>query len=341
MIFIEVIPVFTLEKIIKKLQFKVLITLANDSVTGTNTQSNDFNSNGLNPVSIGNKGVGMEQSSATKSNLTVEVFIKWLMFTAAISGMGLAASFWPIQGNIPLIVIPSILVLILGKPVFFEKLKLSTLVIIRVLIVVVALGFFPPQLYVNIALWMLVVNILEAAFTDLLRHKQIFNAISGFAVAIGVFALSGLWISDGTVGMYYLATGATVTITILYILVYTLWNWIFVSYEFSPSVALMHVGFLLAPIIGVLTTSWLGALGGVGMWLILRANTLSIGGWMQIANKSWFEREYRLDSFAKFVDWTHKKSVQIVFMIVNVSIVVTLMVLAAQHSAIALPGITS
>lgn len=68
----------------------------------------------------------MERSLSTAQSRT-EVLFKWIMFTAAITGMAIISAFYPIQGNVPLIVIPSILVLVFAKPVFFERLKLMTL----------------------------------------------------------------------------------------------------------------------------------------------------------------------------------------------------------------------
>ena len=70
----------------------------------------------------------------------VDICIRWIMFTTSICGMGLVSALFPIEGNVPLIVVPSILVLLFSKPVFFEKLKLTTLVTMRILIVVVALN---------------------------------------------------------------------------------------------------------------------------------------------------------------------------------------------------------
>ena len=118
-------------------------------------------------------------------NSSFEVLFKWIMFTAAITGMAILAAFYPVQGNVPLIVIPSILVLIFCKPVFFERLKLTTLLTMRILIVLAALRVFNPQVYVDCIMLMLIVNILEATFTDLLRYKKYFNAVSGFALALG------------------------------------------------------------------------------------------------------------------------------------------------------------
>ena len=269
------------------------------------------------------------------TNRDTEVLIKWIMFTAAITGMAIVSAFYPLQGNIPLIVIPSILVLIFSKPVFFERLKLTTLLTMRILIVLAALRLFNPQVFVDCIMLMLIINILEATFTDLLRYKKYFNAVSGFALALGVITLRGLWQFDAPIGDYYLARGAVPAITIMYALAYTLWNWIFVTNEFSSSVALMHVGFLGAPLIGSLCTLGLGAYGGIGLWLLLRANSLSIGGWMQIGAKDWFEWEFYHEKFDRFVTWTKGRNVQIVCMIINLALIAACIVLMMQNGGIA------
>ena len=268
------------------------------------------------------------------TNRDTEVLIKWIMFTAAITGMAIISALYPLQGNIPLIVIPSVLVLIFSKPVFFERLKLTTLLTMRILIVLAALRLFNPQVFVDCIMLMLIINILEATFTDLLRYKKYFNAVSGFALALGVITLRGLWQFDAPIGDYYLARGAVPAITIMYALAYTLWNWIFVTNEFSSSVALMHVGFLGAPLIGSLCTLGLGAYGGIGMWLLLRANSLSIGGWMQIAAKDWFERGFYHERFDRFVTCTKGRNVQIACMIINLALIAACIVLMMQNGGI-------
>ena len=264
-----------------------------------------------------------------------EIYIKWVMFTAAITSMAILAGFYPIYGNVPLIVIPSILVLLFSKPVFFERLKLTTLLTMRIIIVAAALRLFNPQVYVDVIMLMLIVNIQEATLTDLLKHKRYLNAISGFAVALGVVALRGLWQFDAPLGDYYLAKGAIPAITIMYAVAYTIWNWIFVTNEFSSSVSLMHVGFLSAPLLGSLCTLGLGVYGGIGMWLLLRANSLSIGGWMQIGAKEWFEREFYNERFDKFVKWTKTTPVQVVCMLVNLALIAACFVLMMQNGGIA------
>ena len=274
-----------------------------------------------------------EQNLDTKQT-RVNVLIKWIMFTAAITGMAVISVFQPIYANVPMIVIPSILVLILAKPVFFEKMKLTTLLTMRIVIVFAALRWFNPQVYVDVIMLMLVVNILEATFTDLLRHKRYFNAISGFAVAIGVIALKGSWLFDATAGDYYVAKGVFPIVTALYVIAYTLWNWIFVTNEFSDSVALMHVGFLGAPLIGALCTIGLGAYGGLGLWLPLRANSLAIGGWMQIGAKAWFEKEFVDSKFTKFINATKTKPMQILFMLINIALVTAAIVITFMNGGI-------
>lgn len=277
-----------------------------------------------------------KQLEAFPERPRVELFFKWIMFTAAITGMALFSAFYPIWGNVPFIVIPSVLVLLFAKPVFFEKMKLTTLVVMRVAVVFAALRFFNPQVYVDFILLALIVNILEATATDLFRYKKIWNGISGIALAVGVVALKGFWLHDGTApfGMDYYLVGGPGLVTIFYIIAYTIWNWIFVTDEFSPSVSLMHVGFLLAPIIGCVCTLGMGDLGGFQLWLLLRAGTLAIGGWLQIGAKGWFEKEFYNEKFSKFVDWVHTTPVQIVCTIICVGLMVAAIVIAYQNGAI-------
>lgn len=275
----------------------------------------------------------MTQNTSVKRG-KADILIKWIMFTSAITGLALLSAFYPVQGNIPIIVIPSVLVLVFARPVFFEKLKLTTLLTMRVLTVFAALRFFNPQVYVDLILLALIINILEATFTDIFRYKKYLNGISGIALAIGVVALSGAWQYNAPFGNYYLTKGVIPAVTICYAVAYTIWNWIFVSNEFSPSVALMHVGFLLAPFIGSFVTLGMGEYGGMGLWLLMRANSLAIGGWMQIGAKDWFEREFASEKFTKFVLWTKKKNVQVVAMIINVVLIAIAIGITMTHGGI-------
>ncbi len=166
----------------------------------------------------------------------------------------------------------------------------------------------PGQTYVNIVMAFLSINILEATFTDL-RHKQYFNFVTGLVLAFSVIALKGTW-----EGGIYSAEGHTLGATICWIIAYTIWNWIFVTGEFSASISLMHVGILLAPIIGIIITV------NPGLWLLLRANTLTFGGILQISNKSYFEKSFENERFEKFIQFTHKNTVQLILMIFNLAL---------------------
>ena len=250
-----------------------------------------------------------------------EVFFKWFIFTSALMGLGLLTAFYPVQGNVIIIIIPSVLVLIFDKPVFFERLKLTTLIIMRVLVVFVVLNILDAQLYISIVLIFLVINIAEATYTDIVKHKKYFNGVSGIFIGIGVMILNGIWIYDAPIGEYYLVQSTSVIATICYILAYTLWNWIFVTHEFGQSISLIHVGLLLAPILGSIVTLELGSYGGLGMWLLLRANTLSIGGWLQIGIKSWFEDEFRQIEFEKIIEFINKGKIEAICMMINISLI--------------------
>ncbi len=72
----------------------------------------------------------------------------------------------------------------------------------------------------------------------------------------------------------------TVWGTIFWIIAYTIWNWIFVTNEFSDSISRLHVGILLAPIVSCLL------LWTPGYWLIFRANSLTFGGCVQMENNN-------------------------------------------------------
>lgn len=70
------------------------------------------------------------------------------------------------------------------------------------------------------------------------------------------------------------------------------------------------------------------------MWLLLRANSLAIGGWMQIGAKEWFEREFKCERFSEFVAWTKKRNVQIVAMIINLALIGACLVITFMHGGV-------
>lgn len=247
-------------------------------------------------------------------------FWSWLIFTGLILGISILTSFQPVWANIPFNVIIPILVLIFLKTVFFEKMKLSTLIVMRTLILLAVFGIFPGSIYVKIVLVFLVINILEATFTDF-KKKKYFNFVTGLLLAlttIPLFWFSSLWVGAGEGiwgGPYYYANTIAISGTICWILAYTIWNWLFVTVEFSPSIALLHVGILLAPILGS------AFFMHPGLWLIFRANSLTIGGVFQISNKDFLEKKLENNKMTRFIENVAKTNVQVVLMILNIILI--------------------
>lgn len=242
----------------------------------------------------------------------------WAIATLAIGGVSILTSFQPLWANIPFNIVAPILVLIFLKTVFFEKLKLSTLILMRALIVVAVLGFIPGPTYVTIVLAFLVINILEATLTDLKKGK-VWNAVSGLALAASVFLFFGstsAWIDpDSWYGPYYTTDARTELATVCWIIAYTIWNWLFVTHEFSPSIAFLHVGILAVPLVGMV------AFADPGLWLIFRANSLTVGGVLQISCKARLEERLESKRMASIVAAIGKRGPQVALMILNLALI--------------------
>ncbi len=237
-----------------------------------------------------------------------------ILLTAFFTGMALLTMFFPLAANIPINIIIPIIILARLNMVFFERLKLSTLLLMRLLVVITVLNVVSGSTCTIIVAVLFSINILEATLTDLLKKKNYFNAISGFALVASIPFIQGDW--NGT---YYTMTMKGI---IFWIAAYTLWNWIFVTYEFGHNLAKLHVGVLGAPIIGALLM-W-----NPGVWFLLRGNSLTVAGITQISNKEKLETFFVNNSFAKFVDKTQTQQGQVVLMIVNLVLVGTSVLLA-------------
>lgn len=229
-----------------------------------------------------------------------------LLLTLVFIGSALLTMFFPLKANIPINIIFPLVILVALKMVFFERLKLSTLILMRLLVVVTVLGLVSGELCIIIVLVLLGINIMEAALTDL-KKKNYFNAASGLALAATLPLMSGSWN-----GIYYQIFAPGVT---AWIIAYTLWNWIFVTYEFSPSISKMHLGTLAAPLIGSLI------LMNPAVWFILRGNSLTMTGVIQIAQKERWEKLLAGPRLTAFIENFHTKPVQIALMVVNLALV--------------------
>lgn len=254
----------------------------------------------------------------------------WLCLWFIIFAVSMLTSFFPLWANVPLNVILPVIILITRPMVMFEKLKLSTLVIMRVLVLAVLFHLMESDLYIRIVLIFLIINILEATFTDLLKNKMYFNFVTGLVLAASVLCLGSVW-QPGVTGPYsgiYLTyitkQGGSFfslntiqwTATIAWIVAYTIWNWIFVIGEFSPSIGYLHIAILGSPILSCF------ALRDPGYWLVMRANSLTAGGVIQIATKNKLEGYLANPSLTKFIEKVKTRQVQLALMILNIVLIV-------------------
>lgn len=113
--------------------------------------------------------------------------IVWGIAAIVITAVSMFTSYQPLWGNVPINVIIPIVVLISLKPVFFERLKLSTLILIRALIAVVVLGFMDGTLYVKIVLAFLIINIFGSNFhrSEIQKILQLCNGPCTCGIRVG------------------------------------------------------------------------------------------------------------------------------------------------------------
>lgn len=252
----------------------------------------------------------------------------FMILVLLIFSITMLTSFFPLWANVPLNVVLPIIVLLTKPMVMFEKMKLSTLVIMRMLILFVLFNVMEASLFYKIVLVFLVINILEATFTDLLKNKMYFNFFTGIALAASVFALGAMWKADVTgpySGLYlsyitgqgalFELTDIKMMATIAWIIAYTIWNWVFVIGEFSPSISYLHLGILATPIISCLV------LWNPGYWVLARANSLTAGGVIQIANKELLEKKLENKKLTSFITTVKTNRVQFILMIVNLALI--------------------
>ncbi|MDO5601712.1 MAG: hypothetical protein Q4G07_02985 [Oscillospiraceae bacterium] len=256
-------------------------------------------------------------------------FGTFVVWTAAILVVSMLTSYFPLWINVPVNVILPVIVLVKLKMVMFEKLKLTTLVVMRAMILLPLFGVISGKWFVNLILIFLVINCMEATLTDLLKNHQPYNFVTGLFLSASVLALSGEWFGGvtgpfsgiytfnaGHFGGALFTTDKVVLIgTICWFVAYTIWNWLFVVGEFSPAVGYLHIGILLSPILSVLLTL------DPGLWLVFRANSLTCGGVFQIACKKQVEKRLANDRLAKFIEKVKSRPVQIGCMIVNLALI--------------------
>ncbi len=227
--------------------------------------------------------------------------------------------FKPIYGNIPFTIVLPILVLLSLDLVFFEKLKLSTLVIIRVLILLPIFGLWAGESFVKVVLPFMGINILEACLVDF-KRKKYFNALTGIGLIITLLLMNSSWW-----GYYYTnyAVGAdgqvAVFATWIWAIVYTFWNFYFVATEFKGGIAFLHLGILATPIILALVL-------GAEYWMVMRAYSLTFGGGVvHIYFKDFFEEKFTSPRWEAFIEKLLANKMQMILMLVNLGLLVLML----------------
>ncbi|OAS21072.1 hypothetical protein [Paenibacillus oryzisoli] len=232
-------------------------------------------------------------------------FPQWIGFLIILTILSFGTTltaFSPLYANGLINIVIPICILFALRSDFFEKLKLSTLVIGRVLVVLTFVGYFPSEWLVPIIVWLLRVNILEATLTDF-KNKNYYNVFSGLALVATSFVISGAWL-----GSYYITVNEAM---IYWVIAYTFWNWNFVIYEFKQPIGFYHLAVLTTPLLIVCLTL------NPGLWLIMRANSLTFAGIIQISGKAYIESYLASPAMLTFITTVKKSPVQISIMVIN------------------------
>ncbi len=262
-------------------------------------------------------------------SLKIGQFPLFLLMFIGITVVSILTSFFPVWANLPINIILPVIMLAKMPMVRFERVKLSTLLVMRTLILLPVFGLMSGPFYVKLVLVFLIINILEATFSDLLKSHQYFNFVTGLLLAASVLCLGGTW-HEGFAGPFSAVYTTDVMHkgsglfgvneifmwgTVCWVLAYTIWNWIFVIGEFSDSVSYLHIGILLSPILSFLIFQ------NPGYWLIFRANSLTCGGVFQIGCKDQVEASLKNKKVSAFIAVVKKPAVQCVLMVVNLVLI--------------------
>lgn len=212
----------------------------------------------------------------------------FVLFTAVLTVVSALAMYYPLYVSLPLMVILPIFIVAFVRGDIFEKIKLSTLIIGRLIVVLAFLTLIPGDILIFLVIWLLRINILEAVIKDL-KGKNFLNALSGIALIAGTWLINIHWN-----GVYYVILPVAL---IFWVLGYTIWNWNFIYLNYGASIGLYHVPVLSAPLVFAL-----GVLSPVH-WLMMRAGSLTLAVTCQMAFKE------RLNKYLNKKSWVKKLSV--------------------------------
>jgi hypothetical protein len=250
-------------------------------------------------------------------NLLPLRFILVLMALVTITTVTLI---FPVWANFPInILLPAILIFT-STMVPFERIKISTLIIGRILIFHTGLLLLKTEWLIILLAILMYVNILEATVSDF-KKKRYLNVVSGLAVLAATHLLfNAEWLTilprsgEGIIHMgYYLIRSPGI---VFWAAAYTIWNWNFVTGEFSPSVSGYHITVLLTPWILVLFFR------DPGIWVLARATSLTSAGIFQIRYKKQLESLLSSNIFETLVSKVQHRVVQIIFTVLVICFVI-------------------
>jgi hypothetical protein len=242
-----------------------------------------------------------------KNNIKPYHFLIFLLFTISLTVFSFLSVYNPLTiGLVACVFLPTY-VLFSAQPERFEKVKIITLIVSKTLFVLTVLTIIPTGIFTFLVIWSLRLNILEAIYQDFAIKKYL-NMFSGLIILIATFGLNCFWVEGQN---YYLFNASYLY---LWIIGYTIWNWNFVIHNFNSQLSYLHIGILLAPSLFSL------AMLNPGFWLIMRSNTLTIGGSIHIKEKKRIEKYLDSPSLQKGIVLLKSRVPQIVIMIFLVTI---------------------
>ncbi|MFA7308938.1 MAG: hypothetical protein WC045_02585 [Patescibacteria group bacterium] len=251
--------------------------------------------------------------SQTKNNLLLSIpqSLGSFLYLILVTVVSALAVYFPLFVALPiLILIPVVLVFFKGDA--FEKIKLVTLTLGRIVVVLACVHFISPEFIFIAIIWLLRINIFEATMKDLI-NKRYFNMVTGIALIVSTWAINLGW--NGT---YYTVLPAAV---IFWILAYTIWNWNFVYGQFSRAISLFHVLVLSSPLIFIL------AVHNPTLWLIARGNSLTFAAITQIGFKQQVTGYFTNKRFEKVTKIVADTRVQAGIMALNLTFIVAFLIL--------------
>lgn len=208
-----------------------------------------------------------EKSFIVRSDLTTFFFMSLLLLF--MTSLGYLAICFPLEITLPLILLTLSLLWLMKTGILtplhqpaFMTLKVISISVATAFCPLVAANLLPPSYIESAFTLILAFNMAEAVIFDW-KKKNYFNAMAG----AWLIFLIPLCFHISWVGDYFVISPNQL---IFWIAGYTLWNWLFLMFNFPRQSSLFHVFVLLSPLL-IALWQW-----NVGLWLVMRTVTLLI-----------------------------------------------------------------